>query len=299
MQAVIFGRGAMSRGLADALARRGDEVVAVFGRPASLGGAQRPDPRSLGRIDVAFEMSHGSSVVENIQYAIEAGCRQIVIGTSGWADDRSRVAAILAEHDASAIHGPSFSIGVVLFQELAEAAARLFGRFEEYDPYILEWHRRNKPDRPSGTALAIAERVLPFLPSKRSARLAEDRGAPSPDTLEIVSLRAGATPGMHTLGFDAAGESIELRIEARDRAAYISGAMLAADRLVNGTPALPAGITRFETVVRETLGRPTGGATTDTTSNTSSSTTAESAPASALIAASTQSRRMEVSDVLA
>lgn len=298
MQAVIFGRGAMSRGIADALVRRGDEVVAVFGRPASLGGAQRPDPRSLGRIDVAFEMSHGASVVENIQYAIEAGCRRIVIGTSGWAEDRNRVAAILAEHDAAAIHGPSFSIGVVLFQELAEAAARLFGRFDEYDPYILEWHRRNKPDRPSGTALALAERVLPFLPSKTSARLAEDRGAPSPETLEIVSLRAGATPGMHTLGFDAAGESIELRIEARDRAAYISGAMLAADRLVNATgmPALPAGITRFETVVRETLDRP---ATSSTTNSTSSSTTAASAPASALTSAPTQTRRMEVSDVLA
>ena len=97
---------------------------------------------------------------------------------------------------------------------------------------------------------------------------------------------------MHTLGFDAAGESIELRIEARDRAAYVSGAILAADRLVNGTPALPAGITRFETIVRETFDRPTTAAST-------TSSSAPSAPASALAAASTQSRPMEVSDVLA
>jgi dihydrodipicolinate reductase len=75
------------------------------------------------------------------------------------------------------------------------------------------------------------ESILPHLPRKSRARLAEGTTAPEPDTLEIVSLRAGASPGMHVVGFDATGESIELRITARDRSAYVAGALLAADWL--------------------------------------------------------------------
>ena len=128
--------------------------------------------------------------------------------------------------------GPTFSVGVVLFTAVAEEAARRFGRFADYDPYVFEWHRRTKPDRPSGTAAAIAERMLPHLAHKRRARLAEGQGAPDPETLEVVSLRAGASPGMHVVGFDAPGESIELRVTARDRSAYVAGALLAADTLL-------------------------------------------------------------------
>ena len=53
-----------------------------------------------------------------------------------------------------------------------------------------------------------------------------DRTRQSRDTLEVVALRAGASPGMHVVGFDAPGESIELRITARDRSAYVAGALL-------------------------------------------------------------------------
>ena len=87
--------------------------------------------------------------------------------------------------------------------------------------------------------------MLPHLPRKPRARLAEGPAAPAPDTLEIVSLRAGASPGMHVVGFDAPGESIELRITARDRSAYVAGALLAADWL-RVSPRTARGIVRFE-----------------------------------------------------
>jgi 4-hydroxy-tetrahydrodipicolinate reductase len=155
----------------------------------------------------------------------------------------------LDEAQARAVIAPTFSLGVVLFSELAEQAARLFGGFGEYDPYVFEHHRRTKADRPSGTALAIAERILPHLGSKRRALLAEGPGAPDPDVLEVIALRAGASPGMHIVGFDAPGEALELRITARDRSAYVAGALLAADTLVADPQR--TGITDFETVVRE------------------------------------------------
>ena len=239
----------MGRAIRDALEARGDDVVAVLGRPDAQ---DRPEPRTLGPIDVAFEFSHAATVLANVRYALDTGARRIVLGTTGWADDRPAVTRAVEAAGATLVDAPTYSLGAVLFGELAEAAARLFGRFEAYDPYVLEWHRRAKADRPSGTANAIARRILPHLVTKKRAQLAEGDGAPAPDTLEIVSLRAGASPGMHVVGFDAAGESIELRISARDRSAYVAGALTAADWLREDRPR-PIGIHPFESVVRSLL----------------------------------------------
>jgi dihydrodipicolinate reductase len=49
---------------------------------------------------------------------------------------------------------------------------------------------------------------------------------------------------MHVVGFDAPGESIELRVTARDRSAYVAGALLAADTAL-ADPDLPAGLITF------------------------------------------------------
>jgi 4-hydroxy-tetrahydrodipicolinate reductase len=252
MRALITGTGHMGRAIAAALEARGDEVVAVVGR-----STPRPAPVELGVVDMAFEFSHASALLRNIELAIAAGCRSFVIGTTGWgpADDTGRqLGQALETAEARAVVAPTFSLAAVLFGELAEAAARLFGRFPEYDPYVFEQHRRTKPDRPSGTALAVAERLLPHLPSKRRARLADGSGAPDPDVLEVAALRAGSHPGMHIVGFDGPGEALELRITARDRSAYVAGALLAADWLA-GHPA-QRGTIDFTTLIRETRKEP-------------------------------------------
>jgi 4-hydroxy-tetrahydrodipicolinate reductase len=249
MRALILGRGNMGRAIRDALAARNATVVASLGRS---GGEARPDPASLAPIDVAFEFSHGDDVLPNVRYALETGTKSIVLGTTAWGDARPEVERLVTEASATVVDAPTFSVGTVLFGELAEQAARLFGRMDGYDPYVLEWHRRAKADRPSGTAAAIANRILPHLPRKSRVRLAEGTTAPEPDTLEIVALRAGASPGMHVVGFDAAGESLELRITARDRSAYVAGALLAADWLLSGGDR-PVGIVRFDGVVKRVL----------------------------------------------
>ena len=46
--------------------------------------------------------------------------------------------------------------------------------------------------------------------------------------IDISSTRAGMIPGTHTVGFDAASDTIELTHIARDRRGFASGALLAA-----------------------------------------------------------------------
>ena len=59
---------------------------------------------------------------------------------------------------------------------------------------------------------------------------------------------------MHLVGFDAVGETVELRLTARDRSAYASGVLAAADWL--GRATRTPGIHPFDPVVDELLARP-------------------------------------------
>jgi 4-hydroxy-tetrahydrodipicolinate reductase len=247
---VIFGDGGLGRVVAGALAARGDSVR-VLGRPS----ATRHRPEDVGPADFAVDASRGDAVLPNVAAALEAGCRSVIVATTAWEADRRTVESLLVEHGAAAVVAPNFSLGVVLFGRLVETATSLFGGLDEVDPYLVEWHRRTKADRPSGTARDLAQRILANHP--RKTRLADPTSGapPAPDELEVTAIRAGASPGMHLVGFDAPGETVELRLTARDRSAYAAGILAAADWL-RRAPRSP-GIHPFDPEVIDDLLQPT------------------------------------------
>jgi 4-hydroxy-tetrahydrodipicolinate reductase len=247
MQAVILGNGPMGHVLAGVLAARGDGV-AILGRPE----ADAHDPAAFDGAEVVIDFSRGDAVPGNVTQALAAGCRRLVIGTSGWDAERAPVARMLTDAGAAGVWGASFSIGVTLFMGLVEEAAGRFGRFEAYDPFVVEWHRSAKIDRPSGTAQEIARRLVAAHPRKRV--VGEPTGRRSPEELDVTSVRAGASPGMHLVGFDAPGETLELRLTARDRSAYAAGAIAAADWLL--AEPRPAGLHPFESVIADLASAP-------------------------------------------
>lgn len=243
METLIFGAGGMGRAIASAIGERGWPPPTILGRPPD----GRHDPTAIPVVDVVFEASAGPAVKDNVAAAVAAGNRRFVIATTAWEADRPIVASLLVEHGATAVAAPNFSLGVALFARLVEEATRLFGSLPAYDPFVLEWHRRTKADRPSGTAKELARRILVAHPRKTRLAEAGHGGAPAPDELEVAVVRAGASPGMHLVGFDAPGETVELRLTARDRSAYAAGALAAADWLV--AEARAPGLHGFDPVV--------------------------------------------------
>lgn len=235
MQALIFGDGPMGRALALALTERGD-TARMLGRAE----ADNHPPKALVGADVAFEASIGDAVPSNVQAAMAAGCRTVVIATTGWNDRLSEVRSMLEAFGGAAVWAANFSLGTRLFGRLVDEAAALYGHVEAFEPYIVEWHRRAKRDRPSGTARDLAERL-----TTRTSTAAH---------LEVASVRAGSSPGMHLVGFDAPGETVELRITARDRSAYAAGALAAADWLLR-EPRTP-GLHSFDSVVDDLVATP-------------------------------------------
>lgn len=234
-QTIILGDGPLGWAVAAATSAHG-ERSAVVGRPAG----SRHDAAAFAGADVIVEASRGDAVAANIAAALDGGIRRFVIATTGWAADRAAVESALSSRGAAAVVAANFSLGVALFGRLVETATDLFGGVDGFDPYLVEWHRRDKRDRPSGTALDLVRRM-----TDRDPRLA------GPGVLEPVAVRAGSSPGMHLVGFDAAGETVELRITARDRSAYAAGILAAADWL-RRAPRAP-GIHPFDVVVDELL----------------------------------------------
>lgn len=245
MDTVILGGGNLGRAIAAGLAARAEPPPRVLGRPSH----GRHVPLDLTGAEVVFDASRADAVTNNLAAALAAGCRRFVIATTGWDDARPAIDGVLRSHGAAAVASPNFSLGVAAFLRLVDVATGLLATLPGTDPFLLEWHRREKPDRPSGTALEIARRVIAAHPQKTHIG-AVDR-APTADALEVASIRAGASPGMHLVGFDAPGETIELRLTARDRSAYATGALAAADWL-RRAPRLP-GIHGFDEVVDDLL----------------------------------------------
>ena len=80
----------------------------------------------------------------------------MVIGTTGFsAGGRQRI--VEAAERIPVVFAPNMAVGVNATFKLAEVAAKILG--EDYDVEIIEAHHRHKVDAPSGTALALGERV--------------------------------------------------------------------------------------------------------------------------------------------
>jgi 4-hydroxy-tetrahydrodipicolinate reductase len=229
---IVLGDGPLGQAVGAALRERGHDVR-VLGRPA--GG--RHDPAALRGADVVVDASRAAAVAPNVDAALEAGCRAFVLATTGWQADADPIAGALRRAGAVAVVAPNLALGAALFLRLVDEAARLAAAIGGFEPSVLEWHRRSKADRPSGTAREIVRRLSGALP------IAVD---------EIAVVRSGSMPGMHVVGLDGTSETIELRLTARDRTGYAAGALAAIDWLV-AAPRTP-GFHSFDAVVDARIG---------------------------------------------
>jgi 4-hydroxy-tetrahydrodipicolinate reductase len=242
MHLLIYGPGRLGATIAAATIAAGWPAPVMVGRPDA--DWRRP---AAVRADVVVDASTADAVAPNLEHALDAGNRAFVLATTGWDADVARIRARLIDHGAAAVVAPNLSLGAALFLRLVETAAGWYSRTGSFEPSIVEWHRRGKADRPSGTARSLARRIVAADPRWS---IAGDDAGPRP-ALEVVGIRAGAAPGTHLVTFDGTGESIELRLAARDRSAYADGA-LAAARWLTAEPRAP-GIHPFDDVVDELL----------------------------------------------
>jgi 4-hydroxy-tetrahydrodipicolinate reductase len=155
--------------------------------------------------------------------------RQIVVGTTGWQNQLHDVEALVKNNQIGLIYAPNFSLGVNIFFHLVKTAAQMMNKFENYDAFIQEIHHKNKIDSPSGTALMMGQIVLEHLQRKKELLNETSHTAIRPEQLHVSSVRSGTVVGTHTLAFDSAADSIELKHTAKNRSGLALGTLFAAE----------------------------------------------------------------------
>ncbi len=177
---------------------------------------------------VMVDFTHPSGIYDRIRSSIAYGVRPI-IGTTGLTPEQVRELQIFA--DKASIGGliaPNFSIGMVLLQQAAIAAARHFQYVE-----IIERHHNQKADAPSGTAYQTAQMLselgmtfnAPTVPEEE--RIAGSRGGIVGENIRIHSVRLPGSIAHQEVIFGAPGETYTLRHDTSDRASYMPGVLLA------------------------------------------------------------------------
>jgi len=203
MKLLLVGYGKMGRLIDDMARSQGADVT---GRIDLGTGDWSADA------DVAIDFSTAEALRGNFTHYIDRRL-PVVIGTTGW----SAQAAELREQSERAglgiVAAANFSVGVNLFELMVAEAARLMQSQPQYGAWIHEAHHSAKRDAPSGTALVLRDTMVEATFGR---------------SIDISSTRAGAIPGIHTVGFDSSSDTIELTHTARDRRGFAAGALMAA-----------------------------------------------------------------------
>lgn len=162
--------------------------------------------------EVAIEFSTPGSAVVNVEMLANMGL-PVVCGTTGWFSHLDEVRAAVERARTALVYGANFSVGVAIFSRILEEAARALAAERDYEAWAWEMHHSAKKDAPSGTMLALIERM---------------REAGYQARIDVSSSRAGHAPGTHEIGFDSAADTITLRHTARNREGFARGALRAA-----------------------------------------------------------------------
>ena len=187
---------------------------------------------------MAIDFTLPAATESNLRACVESGTA-LVIGTTGL-EDRQQKAIEKAAHEIPIVYARNMSVGVNVFMELVARAAGALG--EDYDVEISEAHHRHKVDAPSGTALALGERIA----AARGRKLAdlavytrEGRTGPRvPGTIGFAVVRGGNIVGEHTVRFIGSEEQVEFSHEAGDRRTFARGAVRAARWAAGQAPGL-------------------------------------------------------------
>jgi 4-hydroxy-tetrahydrodipicolinate reductase len=206
---LLVGHGRMGQLVESLAPSYGCEIAGIITEYSDSKAIERGD---FGNVDVAIDFSLAHAVPENLPQLAGRGWR-VVIGTTGWQAHEAEMRAIAERAGIGVLASANFSIGMQVFQLAVEAAAGAFATQPAYGAWIHERHHAAKKDAPSGTALMLKSAM---------------EGAGYDRPIDVSSARAGAAPGIHTVGFDGPSDVITLTHEVRDRAVFARGALEAA-----------------------------------------------------------------------
>ena len=234
MKIALIGYGKMGKEIERIARSRGHEIVSII----DLDNQQNFTSEAFRSADVAIEFTNPQAAYGNYLRAFEAGVK-VVSGSTGWLKDHGdEVRRLCTEGGKTLFWSSNFSLGVAIFSAVNKYLARIMNQFPEYDVTMEETHHIHKLDAPSGTAITLAEGILDNLDRKTrwvKGTLQAPDGTLSgttqcaPEELPISSIRRDEVPGIHSIRYDSAADSITITHDAKNRGGFALGAVLAAE----------------------------------------------------------------------
>jgi 4-hydroxy-tetrahydrodipicolinate reductase len=216
MKIALLGYGRMGKAIESIAKSRGHEVVAII---------DKDNPKdNLNGAEVAINFSVPSAAVANITHALNEGVA-VVCGTTGWLESQADIESLCATKKGAFLYASNFSLGVNIFFALNEKLAQMMGQHKQYDASITEIHHTQKLDAPSGTAITLAEGILPHT-DKNIWALEEDAKKMN---LPIRAERLADVPGTHTVDYNSETDKISIEHIAHNRDGFALGAVVAAE----------------------------------------------------------------------
>jgi 4-hydroxy-tetrahydrodipicolinate reductase len=219
MKIALLGYGRMGKAIEEIAKARGHKIVAKIDK-------DNPND-SIDNADVAINFSVPSAAVSNITNTLNQGV-PVVCGTTGWLEHKSNIEQLCTEKKGAFLYASNFSLGVNIFFELNEKLAQMMGQHTQYKASLEEIHHTEKLDAPSGTAITLAEGILPHT-TQNSWKLTEEANE---NDLSITAKREPHVPGTHTVTYSSETDEISIAHLAHNRDGFALGAVLAAEWIV-------------------------------------------------------------------
>ena len=185
--------------------------------------------QALNGAQTVVEFTVPSVTEKNFLALIDLGVN-VVVGTTGWDDEKLKKVRLAAEiKKVGVLIAPNFALSAVLLMSFAQKAAQYFESVE-----VVEMHHPDKVDAPSGTAKTTASLIAA---AREQAGVASSPDATQTDELGARGARIGDV-NVHAIrlrGLNAheevllgnPGEQMIIRQDSFDRASFMPGVLLA------------------------------------------------------------------------
>ena len=218
MKIALLGYGKMGKVIEKIALQRGHEIVLKKNAEDTFEGLQNAE--------IAIDFSIPSAAISNISECINNRI-PIVSGTTGWLENYNEMVALCNEKNAAFIYGSNFSLGVNLFFELNDYLSKIMSQFNQYDASMEEIHHTQKLDKPSGTAISLANAIINNT-DKNNWSIEN----PNADDVFIDVKRLDSVPGTHSVFYASNEDTIEIKHTAHNREGFAIGAIIAAEWLI-------------------------------------------------------------------
>ena len=219
MNVTIIGYGKMGKEIENVLISRGHNINKIIDKDSEI---------SFENTEIAIIFTSPESTFEQIKNCLDANVR-VVCGSTGWTQQLDEIENYCRKSNGGFLYSPNFSIGVNLFYKLNDYLNEIMTNHKNYSASILEKHHSEKVDKPSGTAIKIANDII-SKSDYNSWTLNENENK---DMLKIRSVREGDQKGHHSVIFSSDDDLIRISHTAKSRFAFALGAVISAEFLVD------------------------------------------------------------------